>query len=177
MWGGPEKPGYWIYCLCNGEVTGRIFRHRTRGYRIEAKPDPAKAEIVPMPFDHLENIVWKTMVGNDDRNYLIYAKAGDCLNYWAHIQELTYRIPLKEADNRCTKIAVLCDYPKIESLYKEGQYFLSSDLTDWQEVKPEDAKFDVLFFLIPEKFRQSENVYFKFIPSGEAYVGGFALTL
>jgi len=177
MWGGPERPGYWIYCLCNGEVAGRIFKHRTQGYRIEAKPDSDKAEIVPMPFDHLDNIVWKTMVGNDDRNFLVHAQAGDCLDYWAHIKELTYRFPLKEAGNRCTKIAMLCDYPKTNTLYQEGQYFISSDRTDWHEIKLEDAQSDVLLFSIPESLRQSENVYFKFLPSGEAYVGGFALTL
>lgn len=176
MWGGPEKPGYWIYCLRNGEVAGRIFKHRTQGYRIEAKPDLTSTEIVPMPFDHLKNIVWKTMVGNDDRNYLIHANAGDCLNYWARIKELTYRFPLKEAGNCCTKIAMLCDYPKIKNLHQEGQYFLSSDLTDWQEIKLKDVQSDVLIFLIPKNFRHSENVYFKFIPSGESYVGGFALT-
>lgn len=176
MWGGPERPGYWIYCLSNGEVAGRIFKHRTQGYRIEAKPDLTGAENVPMPFDHLENIVWKTMVGTDDRNYLINANAGDCLNYWANIRELTYRLPLKKAGNFCTKIAMLCDYPKIKTLYQEGQYFLSSDLTKWQEIKIEDAQSDVLIFLIPEYFKQSENIYIKFIPAGEAYVGGFALT-
>jgi len=177
MWGGLERPGYWIYCLSNGEVAARIFKHRTQGFRLEPKPDLNSAVNVPMPFDHLKNVVWKIMVGKDDRKFLINSKANDCLDYWTYVKELTYRVPIKETGNRCKRIAMLCEYSNMPSLNLEGQYFLSSDMKEWDEIWMEDTKFETLIFAIPDHFQQAENLYFKFRPSGEAHVGGYALTL
>ena len=175
LWGGEERPGYWIYCLRDGEVAGRIFRQRFKGYRTEGEPDLTHAQNVPMPFDHLDNILWKVFVGEGDREFLENAKANDCLNFWAYAQELTYRMPLKETGLRSTKIAMLCKYNKMHDLHQEGQYYISSDMKEWQEIGLENAEFEVLSFEIPKAFRQAENVYFKFTPSGETHVGGFAL--
>jgi hypothetical protein len=176
IWGGPEKPGYWIYCLEDGTVTGRIFRQMYQGYRIGSKPDFFRIEKVPMPFDHLKSIAWKILVGEGDREFLISGEAEYCLNYWAYVKKLIYRIPLQKAGTQSTRLTMLCNYNKSENHFQEGQYFMSLDLTHWQEIKPEEAKHDVFDFLIPVNFRPADNVYFKFTPLGEAYVGGFALS-
>ena len=175
LWGGPERPGYWIYCLRKGEVAGRIFRQRFKGYRTEGSPDLTTAVNVPMPFDHLDNILWKVLVGEGDREFLVNSKANDCLNFWAYTRELTYRLPLKETGNQSKKIAMLCKYKKMHDINQNGQYFISTDLSEWQEIELENAEYEVLSFEIPKDFQQAENVYFKFIPSGESHVGGFAL--
>jgi len=170
----PEKSGYWIYCLANGDITGRIYRDRYEGYRIEVSPDLKHALKVPVPFDHTKKIIWRVLVGEGDRTFLVDSKAWDCLNYWAYVKELTYRIPLKETNNHGKRIALLCNYNE-KILYQDGQYFISSDLMNWHEMTLEDAKFNVMYFVIPKIFHQVENVYFKYIPAGEVHVGGFAL--
>ncbi len=175
LWGGTERPGFWIYCLENGQVAGRIFKQQNLGYRIEEAPDLRLAEKVPIPFDHLRGMCWKHMVGNGDSEFLIEAKAKDCLNYWAYVKMLIYRFPLKETGNHCSRFAMLCNYNKIKNLNQEGQYLVSSDLKNWQEINLEKAEFDVMIFRIPETLQQVENIYFKFIPLGETNVGGFAL--
>ncbi len=175
LWGGKEKPGYWIYCLEDGKIAGRIFRQRTKGYRTENFPDLTMAEKVPVPFDQFDTILWKLFVGEGDKNFRINVKANDCLNYWAYIKEVTYRLPLKETNNRSTKMAMLCKYAKMTDVRKPGQYFVSSNLEKWQEIKPDKAEFETITFTIPENLRQNQNVYFKFAPQGESHVGGFAL--
>ncbi len=174
MWGGPERPGYWIYCLQDGKVAGRIFKQRTKGYRTGGFPDLTKATKVPKPFDNLDNILWKVFVGND-KDYLIEADANYCLNFWAYSKELVYRMPLNETKNRSTKIVMLCKYLKMKDIHGAEQYFVSTNLKEWQEISLEKAEFESMSFEIPEKLRQTENIYFKFTPNGESMVGGFAL--
>lgn len=182
IWGGPERPGYWIYCLRNGEVTGRIYRKLETGYRLEAKPDLSDAEKVPVPFDHIDNIVWKVFAGSkDEQKYLVHTDGRDCINWWSYVSELTYCLPLKETGNKCTKIAMLCEYKAMkDQIYQEGQYFLSVDQMNWKEIKLEHAAFDTMNFIIPGELCQAENIYFKFIAPGDHYstyihFGGFAL--
>ncbi len=175
LWGGEERPGYWIYCLENGKVAGRIFKQRTKGYRTESFPDLTVAEKVPMPFDQFDDILWKLFVGEGDKKFRINVKANDCLNFWAYVKGLTYRLPLSEIDNHSTKMAMLCKYAKPAEIYQPGQFFMSSDLKTWQEIKPDNAEFETITFVIPENLRQDKNIYFKFAPKGELHVGGFAL--
>lgn len=174
MWGGPERPGYWVYCLQDGKVAGRIFKQRTKGYRTEDFPDLTEAVNVPVPFDNLNTIFWKVFV-RDDKDYLVDADANYCLNFWAYPKKLVYRIPLKKTKNRSTKIAMLCKYVKMKDINGPGQYFVSTSLKDWKEIELEKAEFETMIFEIPINLRQAENIYFKFIPEGEAMVGGFAL--
>lgn len=174
IWGGPERPGYWMYCLHNGQVVGRIFKQRTKGYRIEPTPDLTQAKAVPMPFDNCTNILWKILVEEGDHQYLIEAKAENCLNYWAYIKVLTYSLPLKETNNTAKTIAMLTDH-RSPNAGKPGQYFVSSDLQNWQEIPLKEAKEDLLLFKIPTSFQGAEKIYFQFIPSGEAAVAGYAL--
>ncbi len=178
IWGGPESPGYWVYCLRNGKVVGRIYRKLETGYRIETEPDFNNAEKVPMPFDHLDNIILKVFAGSkDEQKYLVHTNGRSCINWWSYVKELTYRLPLKETGNNCAKIAILCEYKATgDQIYQEGQYYLSPDQQNWEEIKLENAEFETLSFVIPHDLLQSENLYFKFTPvGGEAHVGGFAL--
>lgn len=174
IWGGSERPGYWIYCLRSGQIAGRIFKQRTKGYRIEPLPDLTQARAIPMPFDNCTDIVWKLFVGEGDRNYRVEAKAENCLNYWAYVKELTYCLPLKETNNSARTIALLTDH-RSQNAARPSQYFVSSDLQKWQEIPLEEAKEELLLFTIPKTLQGDEKIYFKFIPSGEASVGGFAL--
>jgi hypothetical protein len=179
IWGGPEKPGYWIYCLKDSKIVGRIFRQRFKGYRHQLMPDLTQAEQVPMPFDHLKNIRWKLMVGEGDRNFCVHAQAGDCLNYWSYVKELIYRIPLSEVNNTCSALAVLATV-RAEHLQNKGQYFFSPDLNSWHEValqNDNNGLYDVLLFTIPDEYRNKPDIFFKYTPAeDDVMVAGFALT-
>lgn len=174
IWGGPEKPGYWVYCLKEGSVYGRIYKQRGNGYRIEPPPELHQGEKVPLPFDNVKNILWKVLVGEGDHEYLIESKASDCLNYWAYVKKLIYRVPLRANNNAGKEIALLTDY-NIINADKQDQYFLSSDLSGWTELKLKYHDADVLYFKIPDIFIGYNDVYFKFTPLGEASVAGVAL--
>lgn len=174
IWGGVEKPGYWIYCLNDGEVVGRVFKQRTDGYRLEPSPELTKARAVSIPFDNCDNIIWKVMVGEGDRKYLIESNAEDCLNYWAYVKSVTYKFPLIETNNTATKIAVLAEHKK-GNVEMPSQYFVSVDMQNWQEIRLVEFKVDLLVLSIPHSFQKAESIYFKFIPSGEAAVAGVAL--
>ena len=173
IWGGPEKPGYWIYCLRNGEVAGRIFRQRVKGYRIEPFPDVSAAIEVPVPFANLKGIKWMSMIGSGHRRFLELAKASDCLNYFAHVKELVYRIPLHNIKDHITQLALLTDHQN-KNHNKPGQYFISSDKNNWLEIHPANAMPEVLLFQMDGVFSHGEDLYFKFTPSGRAAVAGIA---
>lgn len=131
-----------------------------------------------MPFDNLDNIVWRSFVGSDDeQKYLVQTDGKKCVNWLAYVNELIYRLPLKETGNNCTKFAILCEYTATkDQIYQNGQYFLSLDNENWEEIELENAEFETLSFVIPQDLLQSENLYFKFTPiGGEAHIGGFAL--
>lgn len=97
------------------------------------------------------------------------------INYpYKTVKALTYFLPLKETNNSARTIAMLTDH-RSQNAAKSSQYFVSSDLQEWQEIPLEEANEDLLLFIIPESFQGNEKIYFKFIHSGEASVGGFAL--
>jgi hypothetical protein len=174
IWGGPEKPGYWVYCIEGKHVVGRIFRKRDLGYRLEPMPKIKNSKPVPMPFDNCCDIEWQLLVGENDQQYLIESKAENCLNYWAYVKELTYGLPLGKTKKPATKIAMLTDYKSVD-VNKLEQYFISSDLKNWMEISMNETKEDILVFDIPLKFQNTETTYFKFKPIGEAAVAGLAL--
>lgn len=77
--------------------------------------------------------------------------------------------------DRGTKIIMLCKHIKMTDIHQGGQYSVSSDLKEWQEIELDKAEFETMSFGIPESLRQGKNIYFKFTPQGESHVGGFAL--
>ena len=76
VWGGPEKPGYWVYCLRDGRVAGRIYRRHEKGYRIAPLPARNHPRRIYPPFAELDNVEKKILVGAGDRKFLVSAKAG-----------------------------------------------------------------------------------------------------
>lgn len=172
---GSEKPGYWIYCLKNGNVHSRIFRRLGKGYRLAKKPDYSKAKPIPIPFGKTQNRLWTMMVGNDDRQYLIKSKAGDVVTWWAYVRELIYKLPLSKTCNKATNLALLANLGKI-NIEKKNQVFLSFDGQNWQQQKVPKPANGVYMFAIPEKMRKNKDIYVKVIGvNSKCIVGGFAL--
>lgn len=175
VWGGPDRPGYWIYCLENGQVKARIYKQKTEGYRLEEMPDLTAAKPVPVPFDNCPGIVWKVMVGEGDYPYLLEADGADCINYWSGVKSIIYSLPLEKAQNKARHIALLSDALD-ENKAKPGQYFVSRDARQWTEVPLKDSKEDLLIIEIPSLMQKDRKMYVKFVPAGVAAIAGIALT-
>lgn len=169
-----EEIGYWIYCLKEGDVKCRIFKQKNGGYEILENPDIRHASRIPIPFDNCKNVLWKVLTGNDENDYLIDVCACNCLNYWAYVKFIIYKLPLYKVNGRASFIALLSEYKKADRELL-GQYFISSDLKNWLEIKLCDYLEDLLLFVIPDCLKNNHEIYFKFNPVSESSVAGIAL--
>ncbi|MFC1718155.1 metallophosphoesterase family protein, partial [Candidatus Poribacteria bacterium] len=104
---GTEHPGYWIYGFTKGKLATRIFRKLGEGFSIASPAPVEKARNIPRPFGGHDEILWKVMVGEGDKPYLVDAKASWCLNYWHYNKYLIYRFPLSLADGTPHRFALL----------------------------------------------------------------------
>jgi hypothetical protein len=179
IWGGREKPGYWIYCVKDGRLQARIFRKLDAAYRLDAEPNLARARKIREAFDSTQNVVRKIMVGAD-RKYLVRHKAQDVVTWWAYTSELVYKFPLAGLGTKPTKVAVLASLYHQVNDKRRATVSFSADGINWTQMdlpKPKDA---VYLFDLPADVLAAENVYLKL--QGPGYgggvtVGGFALCL
>jgi hypothetical protein len=79
---GKELPGYWVYGFTKGKVAARVFRRLGHGYAVAPPPPRDQAQPIRLPFEDRPGILWKVLVGEGDRPYLVEGKADWCLNYW-----------------------------------------------------------------------------------------------
>lgn len=172
---GSESPGYWIYCLKNGQVCDRIYRKLGEGFRIDKKPDYSKAKPIPKPFEKLKNRTWTLMVGDGDRKYLVKGKGGDVVTWWAYIKELIYKLPLGEKGENASQLAILGYLGKLGGK-DENEVFFSSDGVDWEQIKIEKPQNNAYIFNIPDKLRRSgKELYIRIIGKNHScIVAGFA---
>jgi hypothetical protein len=82
-----------------------------------------------LPFEDRPGILWKVLVGEGDKPYLVEGKADWCLNYWYNARRLIYRFPLAPAGGRAKRCLVL-DEPFGKD---PPRYFLSPDGKTWEE--------------------------------------------
>jgi hypothetical protein len=131
---GKEVPGYWIWCFRNGQVAGRIFRRLgdPAGFAISPDVKDIPPKPLPLPFEDREKVLWKVMVGEGDEPYRVTTKANWCLNYWAHVQQLEYRFPLKQTERRARRCTVVLS--PMETKDHPMTLSTSSDGKDWRVV-------------------------------------------
>jgi hypothetical protein len=171
---GRERPGYWIYCLKNGQVCDRIFRKLGEGFRIDKKPNFAKAKPIPKPFGKLQDINWTMMIGEGDRKYLVKGRGGDVVTWWAYIKELIYKLPLKEHGGNPSNIAILGYLGKL-GIKDENQVEFSSNGREWKRVKINPPENNVYLFKIPDEFKGKNDLYVRVIGKNHScIVAGFA---
>ena len=174
VWGGPEKPGYWIYCLRGGKVVGRVFRQRDKGYRVAPLPSRDRPRPIVLPFAGLEGIEKKVFVGEGDREFLRSAKAADVVSWWGYVTDVHYAFPASLFPRQPTRIAVLADLaltnknPKIH-----GHVRLSADGKTWSEVQPESSARGYTVYAIPPAVAAAETMHVRV--TGPGYGGGVTL--
>jgi len=172
-WGGSQKPGYWIYCLDNGVVKGRIYRRHPHGYRVMPLPDRSRTHPIPVPFAGLSPVLHTVLVGEGDREYLTKAKAADVITWWGYIKDLSYAFPNTLFEAPPARLAVLASLAhNHKDPKRRGHLFLSADGADWREVPLSSPSNGSYIVLIPADVQTAEAIHVRITGSGN--LGGFA---
>jgi hypothetical protein len=172
-WGGSQKPGYWIYCLDNGVVKGRIYRRHPHGYRTMALPDRSRPRAIPVPFAGLSPVLRTILVGQGDREYLKTAKAADVVTWWGYIRDLSYAFPKALFEAPPTRLAVLASLAhNHKDPKRRGHLFLSTDGETWQEIPLSPARNGSYVVPIPADVQAGEAIHVRI--TGPGSLGGFA---
>jgi len=170
IWGS-EKPGYWIYGFAAGKMAVRVFRKLGDKSRYELAPLPVTARPQPirLPFEGQRGILWKVMVGEGDKPYLVEAKAAWCQNYWHYNRRLMYKFPLSLAGGKALRFGLL----ERASGREPRKYFVSPDGNNWREVKSvKRDKNSLTTFPIPADCRKAGKLAVRI---ERCAVSGFAL--
>lgn len=176
IWGDDERPGYWIYCLRDGQVVGRIFRKLLKGYRLQPPPEISQAVALPTRIGLQHKAVWACFVGSGDESYRVVTNAADCLNYWMYVKELVYRVPIVKLANReQVNLVLYLAFEDRNNTGKKGQYYVSSDGSVWQECFPYETTSDSVFLKIKTVGWETNKLFVKFTPASEAAFAGIAL--
>lgn len=166
---GSGHPGYWIYGFRKGRVVTRIFRRRGFGFAIAPAPPLQAARAIPLPFEGHDNILWKVLVGEGDKPYLVEAEAAWCENYWHYNHHLVYKFPLALAQGRARRFALL----ETASGKQPRKYFASADARAWEPIPTVDRDGSYTSFPIPQACLAAATLAVRV--EGCA-VSGFALT-
>jgi hypothetical protein len=165
---GSENPGYWIYGFSKGKLVVRIFRKLGDGFSIAPAPPVEKARPIILPFEGHDEILWKVMVGEGDRTYLVDAKAEWCINYWHYSKYLIYKFPLSLANGKAKRFALL----ETPSGKEPRRYFVSPDAENWEEVTSVHRQGSYTSFPIPQECHNAGVIVVRI---EGCVVSGFAL--
>ncbi len=173
FWGGPESPGYWVYCLKDGKVVARIYRKLAMGFRTEPKVGAKKVRTLPLPWEGVDGVKWKVFAGDDDKQYYVEGQARDCTTWWYNVKNLTYRLPLNKADG-AGHVGILAAIPS--KAMAAQKFFLSSDGKNWTQITKIDQPVRNHYLLkIPAEMRKGKDIYVKYVSPGRTTVAGYAL--
>ncbi|MBT3377439.1 MAG: hypothetical protein HN742_34450 [Lentisphaerae bacterium] len=172
-WGGSQKPGYWIYCLDNGVVKGRIYRRHPHGYRTMALPDRSRPRPIPVPFSGLTPVIRTIFVGQGDREFLRTARAADVTTWWGYIKDLSYAFPSTLFETPPARLAVLASLShNHKDPKRQGHLFLSPDGETWQEVSLSSPSKGSYVISLPADIQAADAIHVRITGSGN--LGGFA---
>ncbi len=174
IWGGPEKPGYWIYGVAQGRIACRIFRRLGHGYRVAGDISRADPQPISKPFEHARDVLWKILVGEGDRPHLVRAEAADVETFWFYVKQLTYRLPLAACPGAPRRFGVLGHL----GTGKEGQpsrVAVSADNESWQDLTLPSKAHQVYEFEIPEALRQADSLYVRIEGEAGTGIAGYCL--
>ena len=179
VWGGPERPGYWLYGLRAGRVCARVYRRHNKGWRSAPLAERTKARPLPEPFASTGPMAWRCLVGAGDRAFLRRHKAADAVTWWAYVTELVYAFPTELFPSPLSSLVVLAglDHTNKDPA-KRGRVYLSDDGDEWREVTPEWPSSGHALCRVPAGLTLDKALWVKI--SGPGYgggvtVGGFAV--
>lgn len=176
---GTNHPGYWIWCFKNGKLAGRIYKKVGNGLPYFTHPTTlAKESATPLllPFENREDILWKTLVGENDTPYRVKTEAGWCENFWAYAKRLEYQFPLKlggTQDDGSFKVKnALVLMSSMAAKDKSMALYTSANGQDWTAVENITIKGDYHHFPIPTNCLASGQLSLRM---EQCAVSGFAL--
>jgi len=174
IWGGPEKPGYWIYGVAHGQIVCRVFRRLGHGYRVAndiPRDDPRQ---IPAPFDQVQNVLWKLFVGEGDGQYRVVSQASDVVSFWYGVKQLTYRLPLSDFSMPPERLGILgyLGSPKDARLCRVS---VSADAEQWHPLTFGLPLGSVYEFAIPWKLKTVDALYVRVEGLAETVVAGYCL--
>lgn len=176
MWGF-DRPGYWVWCLRDGQVAARIFRRLDRGYRIDPPPSRTGARPMAAPFVGVTGRLWTMLVGADDQPFRVKADAIDYGDAMIKFNDLVYRLPLAEVTGgRATRLAVLGELDTADPA-TPIRVMLSADNTKWRDLPLPKAEKRIYTFVLPADLRSQPELFVRFTGNVKAngLVAGLAL--
>lgn len=176
IWGSAEAPGYWVYCLQDGEVFARIYRKLNAGYRIDPEPNYSTAAPLPLPWQGVQDVRWTLSIGQGEQtNYVSHTGGRLNTTWWYNVQEVTYRLPRAAVSEGVNRVAVLAGIPT--SVLASQQFYLSSGGTNWTHIEQVRRDHSAHYLLdIPPALMQ-EEIYVRIVnPTIQVVtLGGFGL--
>lgn len=168
---GTERPGYWIWCFKDGRLVGRIFRklNEDAGYSTLPVQMGGSAKPLLLPFEGRDDVLWKVMVGEGDEPYRRITQAAWCLNYWHRAKPLEYEFPLRLANSKARRGAVLVDSTPKDHPFKLA---VSANGRDWRDLATTAAREACVDFEIPGACHASGMLSMRL---EDCAVSGFAL--
>lgn len=180
IWGGPERPGYWLYLLREGHVVGRVFRRLGHGFRLANLPDRSRPQPIHKPFEFVDGLRWKVLVGEGDREYLVQQEANDNVTAWCYVRKLVYRLPLEGAAKQAGHLAILGALGRAGTDTAEATILrVSRDRESWQALTLPQPAHGVYTVPIPDEMREPGSLYLEIAKppkwQGDVHVAGLAL--
>lgn len=146
--GGWKKSGtsYWIYCIANGQLAGRIQRRSDGLLEPEAIPeDFGKLNAILQPFEAASGkLLVRALLGQDDSIQIQESVGGNCQTYFFYLRSLTLEIQIPDvmaAAGLPRRLAILGNLqsrlnrkPRANE-NTERKVFLSAGGEEWVPVK------------------------------------------
>jgi len=180
-------PSWWVYCVEEGRITGRIQRCMDGRIVAQAVAAPNGKNLRPIiaPFSRVqEKCLVRALLGEDETYELVTCKGGNCGSYFFYLKSATFKIHVPSGV-KPGKMAVLGNLnsgfngtPK-PGVDQKRHISLSSDGENWEEVPFGERTKDFLYWLeIPAKFQTVPELYVRMDAPGMAandVLAGFGL--
>ncbi len=101
--GGWAKTGtsYWLYCVSNGQIVGRIQRRSDGTYAAQRPFNPEKKPLrIQQPFDQTSGrLVVRALLGEDETVEILAGKGGNCGTFWFYVTELCAKLTFSDSES------------------------------------------------------------------------------
>lgn len=194
---GPR--GFWLYGVRNGSVAARLFYEPTGLQTGEFGPSrgtftgwatPRRGEMpsaitsrgpLPLPFDGVNGILWRTFVGEGDstRDYAVEVSPHSDAGHWYYyIGRIVYRLPLAARAPQARRVAFLGELRHHRKTGEREKVYLSANGRDWTLCADVAPAHDLYVYSIPTAMRGAEWLYVRVDGFGfgnDSCIAGYAL--
>lgn len=175
---GTNHPGYWTWCFKNGRLIGRIYKQvgDAQSYIVHTAASGESVTPLLLPFEKREDVLWKTLVGENDTPYRVKTEAGWCENFWAYAKQLEYQFPLelsgRQGDGSLKARNALVLMSSMAAKGKSMALHTSANGQDWKPLQNITVTGEYHHFAVPDDCLASGQL---FLRMEHCAVSGFAL--